>query len=100
MCEDEKESLDSGSSVEDDASECSVPTSESSEGEELHWLLPKGEKTRLHRASGLVDHMGSAIPRCRTRSQEAFAWGYEEGRSTSSAMAADRKWCKRCFKTL
>ena len=82
------------------ASDCSAPASaDSEEDENFHWLLPRGGKTntRIHRASGLEDDSGSAIPRCREASGGAFAWGYEEGWTRDTAVSTGRKWCTRCF---
>ena len=94
----EKEDSNSSGDEEERASSCSAPTSESSGREGgLHWLLPKGVKTRIHRASGLLDDAASAIPRCRVTSGGAFTWGYEEGHSMGSALDAGRKFCRRCF---
>ena len=75
----------------------SPPTSDAAtevDPEDLEWILPASQKTRLHVSSGLVDDEGRPIPRCRTT---PFAWGYEIGTGLSAAMATGRLWHCRCF---
>ena len=62
--------------------------------EMVEWLLPAGDKSRVHVASALRAEDGRAIPLCQRR---PFAWGCEEGRGMAAAEATGRELHARCW---
>ena len=53
----------------------------------LRWILPAGEKTKLHVTNGRTSDDGRLIPLCQ---RQPFAWGYQEGVGVEEARRTGR----------
>ena len=60
----------------------------------VEWLLPLGDKTRTHVASGSCTDDGRPLPLCQ---RKPFAWGCETGTGLNAALATGRQRHERCW---